>query len=298
MLSGWLYSLSLSTYICVLLSIITLWFPRVRGIPLWWVFLLLTGILGLVSRIIQWPALLPLFYLGGACYLFELQKARPQYRFALAAVVVLFGLVLISHNISGFDNHELLDYIKMSRDSFMMPLYYNVDKALVGVLILGLTHRVISSGTELVNVLKKTFLPTLLLLSFLILVAFSMRFIIFDPKWPGLTIVLRITASVFIGSFAEEVYFRGFIQKNLTEYLGKFNHGYLISIFATSLFFGLMHLSGGLRYFILTSIASAGFGWVYHKTQRVEASILTHAVVNIGNFLLFTYPFLLAPSSA
>ena len=135
-----------------------------------------------------------------------------------------------------------------------------------------------------------------MLLALLIVISLGMHFIIVDPKWPGLTIVLRITVSIFIGSFAEEVYFRGFIQKNLTEYLSSINYGYLISIFVTALFFGVLHIGGGLQYFLLTSIAGAGFGWIYHKTQRVEASILTHAAVNIGNFLLFTYPFLLSRS--
>ena len=156
MLSGWLYTFSLLTYIFASLSIITLWFPRIRQVPLWWGFLLFTVIFALTGRVIQWPVLVPLVYLGGACYLFELQKNKPQYRLALAAVVALFGLVLIAHNLAGFDNPELLEYIRVSRDSFMMPFYYSFDKALVGILVLGLTHQVISSRAEFVKVLIKT----------------------------------------------------------------------------------------------------------------------------------------------
>ena len=33
-----------------------------------------------------------------------------------------------------------------------------------------------------------------------------------------------------------------------------------------------------------------GYGWVYLRTERIEASILTHFLLNCIHFVFFTYP--------
>jgi len=41
---------------------------------------------------------------------------------------------------------------------------------------------------------------------------------------------------------------------------------------------------------VLSTVAGLGYGWVYQRTGRIEASILTHFALNLVHFLLFTYP--------
>ena len=57
-----------------------------------------------------------------------------------------------------------------------------------------------------------------------------------------------------------------------------------------ALLFGVAHIAGGLHYVILATVAGLGYGWVYHKTQRVEACILLHVLLNTVHILFFTYP--------
>ena len=43
-------------------------------------------------------------------------------------------------------------------------------------------------------------------------------------------------------------------------------------------------------YVALAAVAGAGYGWAYLRTQRIEASILTHFALNAVHFFGFTYP--------
>jgi hypothetical protein len=54
--------------------------------------------------------------------------------------------------------------------------------------------------------------------------------------------------------------------------------------------FGFAHAAGGWKYVVLATVAGAGYGWVYERTQRVEASVLAHWALNTAHFFLFTYP--------
>jgi hypothetical protein len=41
---------------------------------------------------------------------------------------------------------------------------------------------------------------------------------------------------------------------------------------------------------VLATIAGVGYGWIFWRTNRIEASILTHFLVNTTHILCFTYP--------
>ena len=54
--------------------------------------------------------------------------------------------------------------------------------------------------------------------------------------------------------------------------------------------FGLAHYAGGVWSIVLATIAGVGYGWIFWRTNRIEASILTHFLVNTTHILCFTYP--------
>ncbi len=41
---------------------------------------------------------------------------------------------------------------------------------------------------------------------------------------------------------------------------------------------------------VLATIAGVGYGWMFWRTNRIEASILAHFLVNTTHILCFTYP--------
>lgn len=136
----------------------------------------------------------------------------------------------------------------------------------------------------------KTMVPRALVIIFLVAVlSFSFKFVWFDPKLPSSLPIWALTNLLFV-CLAEEGFFRRFIQKYLCLSLRNFNYGNLIAILITSVLFGLSHFMGGTKYVILATVAGAGYGWIYLRTQRIEASIITHFSLNLVHFLFFTYP--------
>jgi membrane protease YdiL (CAAX protease family) len=89
---------------------------------------------------------------------------------------------------------------------------------------------------------------------------------------------------------AEEAFFRGFIQKNLSLMMKKIQHGDYLALLIAAVLFGLAHYPGGIKYVILATVAGLGYVWVYLTTKRIEGSILTHFGLNLTHFLFFTYP--------
>ncbi|MCI5120133.1 MAG: CPBP family intramembrane metalloprotease [Candidatus Electrothrix sp. AUS4] len=51
-----------------------------------------------------------------------------------------------------------------------------------------------------------------------------------------------------------------------------------------------MHYAGGVTYIVLATVAGLGYGWTYLRTEQLEASILTHFLLNCIHFVFFTYP--------
>jgi hypothetical protein len=82
----------------------------------------------------------------------------------------------------------------------------------------------------------------------------------------------------------------GFVLHYLDIYFIRFRYGQYVSLLLVSIFFGVLHYSGGWKYILLATIAGIVYGYIYQKTKRIEASILTHFVLNTLHFLLFTYP--------
>ena len=41
---------------------------------------------------------------------------------------------------------------------------------------------------------------------------------------------------------------------------------------------------------MFATIAGIGYGWVFWRTNRIEASILSHFLLNAAHILCFTYP--------
>ncbi len=168
-------------------------------------------------------------------------------------------------------------------------MYLNYDKTVVGIFILGILHQRITTKAEW-RELFKVMTPRALLVIFIVaILSFAFKFVWFDPKLAPSLPIWAVTNLLFV-CLAEEGFFRGFIQKYLCLTLRRVRYGNAIAIILSSILFGLSHFLGGTRYVILSTIAGIGYGWIYWRTQRLEASILTHFSLNLVHFLLFTYP--------
>ena len=159
----------------------------------------------------------------------------------------------------------------------------------MGLLIIGLMLSLINNGKELMIMARKTLPLAAITILATMTLALSLGFVHFDPKLPNEFLIWSITNLLFV-CLAQEALFRGFIQRNLTSIFHNFKFGTAISILISSSLFGFTHYAGGWKYVFLATVAGIGYGTVYEKTQRIEASILTHFLLNVSHILFFTYP--------
>jgi len=91
---------------------------------------------------------------------------------------------------------------------------------------------------------------------------------------------------LFVG-LAEELLFRGLVQRDMTNMLG-----WKWGLLGASLMFGVMHLTWrSVPELGFTSLAGLIFGYLYYRTQSLTAPIVAHGVGN--TILVAVMPYLL-----
>lgn len=254
-----------------------------------WTGLFIAAIIGaLASGVLHAPALIALGAFSGAGWLAGHARAALLRNVALAATIVL-ALLLAMHKLPGFNSPILIDRAVLSAGAVRFTLYANFDKGAVGLILLALLCKRVSSWAELGTLLRPT-LP-LLLLTIVAVMGFALAagVVGVDLKLPPQTLTFVLVNLLFT-VIAEEAFFRGLLQARLAAALARFRWGAWLAVAVSALLFGAAHLGGGLRYGILAVIAGFGYAWAYHRTQRIEAAILVHIALNTAHFIAFTYP--------
>jgi membrane protease YdiL (CAAX protease family) len=104
------------------------------------------------------------------------------------------------------------------------------------------------------------------------------------PVWAWSNLLFTCTA--------EEALFRGVIQRRLQagSVWGDASHRGIAGLVIAAIIFGAAHYAGGVWSMVLAAIAGVGYGWMFWRTNRIEASVLAHFLVNTTHILCFTYP--------
>lgn len=98
-----------------------------------------------------------------------------------------------------------------------------------------------------------------------------------SPSWVIALILL------FVTSPAEEIFWRGFIQRHFMEKLGDIR-GWL----AASAVYAAIHISSGNLMLVLAALVAGLFwGALYMKTRDLRACILSHALWTVAVFILW-----------
>lgn len=280
---------TLLTYGFLYLTVIFLWIPHFKKIPVWGFMLVSSILFGLISKRIELISIV--FILLLACFAHCLQNTKLSLIIrvlsAVALLILSSGLEL--HILPGFHNLQVLDNVKISENGIPFSLYLNFDKTIVGIFILGILHPLITTKNEWVKMFKAIIPGLFLLIPIITCLSFLFHYVQFDPKLPGSLLIWSCTNLLFV-CVAEEGFFRGFIQKYLSLAFQNNKYGNLLAVSVASILFGLAHFSGGILYVLLAFIAGMGYGFIYFRTQRIEASIITHFILNLIHFLFFTYP--------
>ena len=287
MLEAWANnSGNLITSSILALSVVVLW---CRSALLWKLGVTAYVAIGLVTGAIEYIALLSIFALGLLSYSLTLPNQSSLQRSGNVIFMTILALACGLHILPGFNNWAYYQDIRLSEKSALFSVWYNFDKPLVGLFILGFCYKQLIHNFMDLGEMLRTIMPVMLggiilIYLFSIIVGYAQ----FDP---GLTSVFFPWAikNLLFTVTAEEALFRGVIQNQLSRLI-KHKHKASIALVIGALLFGVAHYSGGLTYVLLASIAGLLYGYVYMRTNRIEAAILTHFLLNAGHFLFFTYP--------
>ena len=270
----------------LILAFISLWIHRKPW--LWGSFLAVAFIFAFLGKLIDLKIFVALGLLGGS-HLALTAKLKGVGRLVVIAIAFIISIALLGHFFPGFHNWKLGENLQISKDAYPYSLYLNFDKPFIGFFPLAISIPLLSR-MHLRSVILKTIALTALGVMILMVLALYLHLIEIDLKLPHISAIWLI-ANLFFVTIPEEAFFRGFLQREISEYLNAKWSG-TFSVIVVSLLFALLHFTfvRDLSYLSLTFIASLIYGGVYQATRSIESSIFCHYLFNVVHFFCFTYP--------
>lgn len=280
------------TFGALAMAMAALWAPRLvaaRSADRWWIAPFALALSAAVAGdLVDTRGLLAVAAVVATCRLGEHLQDGALRGFALAAMLAL-GAGLLVHAVPGFANPIVIDGVRLSADSLPYTKYLNLDKGVLGLLLLGLhaparARRAAPSGSWL-GAAAPFAVVTVAVMALTVAVGYAR----WDPKlpswWP-----LWLGSMVFLTALPEEALFRHVVQGGLQSWLGDTSRARTAALAASAGLFGLAHLGGGWTYVLLATLAGLGYAAVYARTGSVLAAIAAHTGLNLLHFLLFSYP--------
>jgi membrane protease YdiL (CAAX protease family) len=105
---------------------------------------------------------------------------------------------------------------------------------------------------------------------------------VYSNRSQGNLVLIGILLLFIIGP-GEEIYWRGFIQKKVSEKFGE-NKGYII---AALLYAGAHITTGNFMLIIAALVCGLYWGWLYKKEKSIVPIIISHALWDLTIFVLF-----------
>lgn len=284
----------IATYGLLSLAVLALWLGGPDSAPPWrryaWLVLLGAATLaGLITGFVAPAGLGWIVLLAVATGGFARPNLPPGPRVIIAVVIFAVSAGLLVHWLPGFQNYRALYLVRFTPDAVPFTLFLNFDKTAAGLLLLGWSHTRLTRAADWRAIAGTVAVGAAAIVPVVIALSLGTGYVHFAPKFPPES-WLWVAVNLGFTCLAEEAVFRGFFQTQVRRLLGSLPGATAWAIGISAVIFGLAHAAGGTTYIVLAVVAGVGYGWVYHRTGRIEASILTHFVVNATHFFLFTYP--------
>ncbi len=203
----------------------------------------------------------------------------------VTGLLVVWCLLLATHQLPGFSRPQVLHDVVVSAGRAPFNLVLGLDKAFAGAVLF---IYLLPNGHP--GMRGYWFWTAILSTLLLLLLAWELGFH-FDPK-VGTYLFWFLPINLFITCVAEEMFFRGVVQDTINKLCGAHLLGAVLAVVVTSYLFILAH---GIVYptssaALLYTAASLLYALLYQHSKRVELSIITHFIVNVGHILLLPYP--------
>ena len=199
-------------------------------------------------------------------------------RFLLAATTFLLGGALFFHLMPGFLDHAFLPY----------PLCLSFSKAFVGLALLGWVVPTLSLSKGITKPLG----PPVGLALIGAAVLGSLFFLLNPSLWNfhlSFSFFPWAISTLFFVVIPEEALLRGFLQKELVQWMGGNTKSQICAIAITACIYPLFHLSWASDLSLLFPTFAAGltYALLYQITKLVETSIACHFLVASIHYLFF-----------
>lgn len=191
------------------------------------------------------------------------EEQLPEEGLSVQMVVVFYGvLVLVSFGLALlFDDLDLLVWHR----ELTAPLWMDAAVGLVFGLIVVVVSQILDHTTEWAERLGREFGKLL------------------GPLSVGAIFIIACASG-----FAEELFFRGFLQQVLSDYVVGEWWGLAIA----SLIFGSLHIGPDARTFLpwtaMAIVFGAAFGWMYMYSGNLLGPVVAHFTINFFNLLAIT----------
>lgn len=195
--------------------------------------------------------------------------------------VLVYSVVFGAYYLPSFESIRITSFVS-SPNSAGYELYFGWNKLIIALSIL-LFWNAQEKPVLSVRACWLIIVGVLLVLGYATLA----DYIRLEPTTlPTQLIILWACKNLFLVVLGEELFFRGFIQREVSYLISP-----TIGILASSVAFGLGHLGGGVLYALLATVAGLFYGAVYQETRRIEMCIFLHFILNLVHILFFTYPY-------
>lgn len=207
---------------------------------------------------------------------------QPRLKPLAHGLFILIALALAAHLLPGFDNALVIDRQLISRDAPPFSMALNLDKPLIGFwLLLACPWTVPRVAWR--NVSAAALLALSLTSVTVFAAAFALGAIAWQPKWPD-NAGLWLLNNLLLVCIVEELLFRGYLQQTLQRHVPG-----TIAVIISAALFGATHLSGGLTWALLATLAGVGYGLAFRR-GGLWAALVAHSGHNLLHFTLFSYP--------
>jgi membrane protease YdiL (CAAX protease family) len=272
-------------------AMLSVWLPessnKIVRVPIWVILLSASCGLAFYNNILEIGGIIYFLGLAISCTLFKHQNRWISISGGFLVISLTIGLFL--HKVPYFNNPLVFNEYYLSAQSSAYSKNWNFDKAVAGLILLVYFGDISRTTFEWAEMIKKTYLITIITIISTLALAILFGYIELDITFVFVFFTWA-WANLLFTCVAEEMLFRGFIQKHLLLLTHNPSCQLLIVVFVGVLF-GLAHYSGGMTYAILASVAGIGYGYAYYRSGKIESAILTHFMLNSTHFLFFTYQF-------
>lgn len=289
----------LAAHLVLALAIAAIWLPSLPAIagvriPPWAILFCAALALASYSGIVDAKGWLSIGFLGALLIGSTTAPAGPRFNlrgvFQTATVLMLFGFAI--QQIPGFTGTTFISGVRLSADAAPMRLTARFDVGMAALFLAALFCSRVRSVTELRSIVAPTVAVGLVTTVVVMSSALIAGYIRFDPKWPPFALA-HLGKTLLITAVVEEAFFRGVLQDRLARsrlFINGSRFRKAIPVLISAGLFGLAHLPGGWLLAAMATLAGLGYALAYALTERIEAPITVHFLVNATHFITFTYP--------